>query len=177
VKLENSDVLQTFQGDSKWINGISFSEDDKTIALACSDKTVKLWSLESIEVKTLKAWDMFDGKELRFPRKQSEQSNIHPDGQTLAEASHDGTVKLRNRQDGKEMHTFETNCSRVSSVSFSSDGKTLTFTSIDGREIQWNLDLEDLLKRGCNWLHDYLKTNPNVSESDKLLCDGIGTQK
>jgi hypothetical protein len=41
----------------------------------------------------------------------------------------------------------------------------------------WNLDLEDLLVRGCDRLRDYLKTNPNVSQSDRTLCDGIGTQK
>jgi WD40 repeat protein len=176
VKLENSDVLQTFNVGSTWINSISFSEDNKMIALAGCDSTVKLWSLKSPEVKTSKVWDMFDGNELRYPRKQSEQSSLHPDGQILASASHDGTVKLRNLQD-QEIHTFETNCSRVSSVSSSPDGKTLTFASINGTVIQWNLDLEDLLKRGCDWLHDYLKTNPKVSESDRHLCDGIGTQK
>lgn len=173
VKLENSEVLQTFQGDSKWINGISFSDDDKTIALACCDHTVKLWSLESIEVKTSKIWDIFDGEELRFPRKQSEQSSLHPDGQILASASHDGIVKLQNIQDNKVLHTFETNCSRVSSVSFSIDGKMLTVTSIDGREIKLNLNIEDLLKHSCNWLHDYLKTNHKISENDRLLCNEI----
>jgi WD40 repeat protein len=58
----------------------------------------------------------------------------------------------------------------VRSVSFSPDGKTLASASIDGKVILWNLDLEDLLKRGCNWLQDYLRTNPNVSESDRHLC-------
>ncbi len=37
-------------------------------------------------------------------------------------------------------------------------------------------DLETLLVEGCNWLRDYLTTNPNLSESDRHLCDGIGTQ-
>ena len=37
--------------------------------------------------------------------------------------------------------------------------------------------LEQLLARGCNWLRDYLTTNPNVKESDKRLCEGIKTQK
>jgi hypothetical protein len=35
------------------------------------------------------------------------------------------------------------------------------------------LDLDDLLVRGCNWVRDYLQTNPNVSESDRSLCDGV----
>jgi hypothetical protein len=39
----------------------------------------------------------------------------------------------------------------------------------------WNLDFDDLMQRGCNWSRGYLKTNPNVSESDRHLCDGVAT--
>ena len=28
-----------------------------------------------------------------------------------------------------------------------------------------------------DWLHDYLKNSSQVRDSDKHLCDGIGTQK
>jgi hypothetical protein len=28
-----------------------------------------------------------------------------------------------------------------------------------------------------DWLHDYVKNSPDVGESDKHLCDRIGTQK
>ena len=35
-------------------------------------------------------------------------------------------------------------------------------------------DLEGLLEYGCNWIRDYLRTNPNVSESDRHLCDDLG---
>lgn len=40
----------------------------------------------------------------------------------------------------------------------------------------WTLDLDKLLVRGCDWVRGYLENNPNVSESDRTLCDGIGTQ-
>jgi hypothetical protein len=49
--------------------------------------------------------------------------------------------------------------------------------SRDGTVILWNLDLDELLVRGCNMVRDYLKTDPNVEESDRPLGDGIGTQK
>jgi WD40 repeat protein len=62
----------------------------------------------------------------------------------------------------------------VKSVSFSHDGKVIASTSLDGKVILWNLDLDNLLIRGCNRLHDYLKTNLSISESDRHLCDGIG---
>lgn len=48
------------------------------------------------------------------------------------------------------------------------------FVSLDGTLILWKLNLDDLMARGCDWLHDYLTTNPNVSDSDRRLCDGIG---
>ncbi|MGK7873838.1 MAG: hypothetical protein AB4426_11160 [Xenococcaceae cyanobacterium] len=34
-----------------------------------------------------------------------------------------------------------------------------------------------LMERSCDWVRGYLLNNPNVSESDKHLCDGIGTIK
>ncbi len=44
-----------------------------------------------------------------------------------------------------------------------------------GSVTMWNLDLDYLLGKGCDWVRDYLQHNPNVSESDRHLCDGIGT--
>ena len=37
----------------------------------------------------------------------------------------------------------------------------------------WSLDLDELLKLGCEHVNDYLKHNPNVKESDRKLCDDI----
>ncbi|NES19950.1 MAG: hypothetical protein F6K41_13695 [Symploca sp. SIO3E6] len=35
--------------------------------------------------------------------------------------------------------------------------------------------LDDLLVRGCNWLEDYLRTNPDDSDIDEF-CAGIRTE-
>jgi hypothetical protein len=37
--------------------------------------------------------------------------------------------------------------------------------------ILWNFNLDSLMELGCSWVHDYLKNNPNVSQSDRRLCD------
>ena len=37
----------------------------------------------------------------------------------------------------------------------------------------WNLNLDYLLSKGCNWVRDYLENNPQVSKSDKHLCDDV----
>ena len=164
--------LQTFQGHYSAVMDVSFSPDGLTIASASRDRTVKLWSLEGRELQTFQG----HSGELRSVR-------FSPDGQTIAFAGEDNTVKLWSL-DGRELQTFGGHQARVKSLSFSPHGRILASASDDGTvrlwkidRSKWNLSLEELLVRACEWLRDYLKTNPNVSESDRHLCDGIGTQK
>jgi WD40 repeat protein len=173
VKLWHLDgtELQTLHGHSNWVISVDFSPNGQILASASGDATVKLWHLDGTELQTLHG---HSGVVYSV--------SFSPDGQILASASRDGTVKLW-RLDGTEIHTFQGHGDRVHSVSFSPDGQILASASGDGTvklwrldSKDWNLDLDELLVRGCNWLHDYLKTNPNVSESDRTLCDGICTQ-
>lgn len=97
----------------------------------------------------------------------------------IATASDDKTVKLWTR-DGHLVRTLTGHSDHLLSANFSADGKTLALGSADGAIILWNLDelnhlknLDSLLERGCDWLYDYLKNNPNVSKSDRHLCDDI----
>lgn len=155
------------------------------------DGTVKLWNIKNPE--------KFQSFQVKRPWNEVVKHSFSPDGQIIALASNDGIVKLFNLE-GQELRTFDTNTnidffSRVNCISFGSDGKLAfssrygkkedssskifsyytepAFFSTDIRVIEWNLNLDDLLNRGCNWLQDYLKTNPNVSESDRLLGNEI----
>ncbi|MEW6496832.1 MAG: hypothetical protein AB1589_30555, partial [Cyanobacteriota bacterium] len=65
--------------------------------------------------------------------------SFSPDGQTLASASEDGTVKLW-YIDGSQAQTFRAHSNRVTSVSFSSNGQTLASASGDGTVTIWRLD-------------------------------------
>ncbi|MGV0105216.1 hypothetical protein NSTCB13_03931 [Nostoc sp. DSM 114160] len=94
----------------------------------------------------------------------------------IATASDDKTVKLWHR-DGTLIITLTGHSGEVNGISFSPDGKTLVSGSKDGTAILWNVEnltLDNLIGRGCNWLHDYLANN-SQGQSDRYLCDGVKT--
>ncbi|TYT71589.1 WD40 repeat domain-containing protein, partial [Microcystis aeruginosa] len=84
----------------------------------------------------------------------------------------DNTIKLWNLETGKEIRTLSGHDGNVTSVSFSSDGKTLASGSSDNTIKLWNgnngWDLDALMERSCDWVRVYLH-NPNsgVREEDR----------
>ena len=62
-------------------------------------------------------------------------------------------------------------------VDFASDGTPLVAkrTGLTHDTVTlWNLNLDDLLVRGCEWIQDYLHNpNANLSDEDRTLCDDI----
>ncbi|MEH1889789.1 MAG: hypothetical protein V7K92_10145 [Nostoc sp.] len=74
----------------------------------------------------------------------------------------------------KERNQFKGHQGLVLSGSFSPDGKTIATASSDNTARLWPVEnLDQLLVRGCNWLHDYLQNNPNLNDRTKHLCDDI----
>lgn len=65
--------------------------------------------------------------------------SFSPDGQMLASASADGTVKLSNRS-GREIKTLRGHTAEVYSAIFSPDGQTLASASADGTVKLWSRD-------------------------------------
>ncbi|MBD2576110.1 WD40 repeat domain-containing protein [Oscillatoria sp. FACHB-1406] len=168
--IETGTVIRTLNGHSESVYSVSFSPDGKTLASGSDDNTIKLWNIET-------------GTVIRTLNGHSESVysvSFSPDGKTLASGSYDQTIKLWNIETGKEIRTLNGHSESVSSVSFSPDGKTLASGSYDQTIKLWNLpelELDPLMKRNCDLVRAYLTHNPNVSESDRHLCDGIGTQK
>jgi WD40 repeat protein len=135
------------------------------LASASYDNTVKLWSRDGELLRTLKGHT-----------DSVAHARFSPTGKILATTSWDNRVQIW-RLDDTLIKTLEANEGRVTSVSWSNDGKALAAASEDNTVIVWNLDLDELLDKSCNWLRDYLQTNPKVRQSDRDLCEPLETPK
>ncbi|NEQ71958.1 MAG: hypothetical protein F6K23_02050 [Okeania sp. SIO2C9] len=168
VKLwtQDGELLRTIPAHDNWVLGVSFSPDGQAIATASYDNMVKLWSINGELLKTF----------LKGSSDSVTSVSFSPDGQVIASSSYDGKVKLWGLNDGNLLKTLSGHRDSVMSVNFSPDGKLLASGSRDNTIILWNLALDDLLEKGCSWVSDYLHTNPNVSDSDRQLCQ-VKSQK
>ena len=153
--------IKTLKGHQNVVYGITPSPDGNTWATSSWDGTIKLWNN--------------DGKELAtFTGHQGEVNELKfsPQGNTLASAGVDRTVKIWNTA-GEELFSLERHTAKVWSVEFSPDGKSLASASDDRNIILWDLNhifSLDESRYACNWLKNYLKTNPDVPDEDRQLC-------
>ncbi|MEG4854831.1 WD40 repeat domain-containing protein [Microcoleus sp. B5-D4] len=189
------------------IRSVSFSPNGRLLASGSWSSEINLWDIStgklfnklsgngsvasvnfspngrqlvSGDVSNIKLWDTTTGEVLdtffghtRFIW----SANFSPDGKTLVSAGEDKTIKLWDVATGKLLNTLTGHQEEVKTVSFSPNGKLLASAGKDKTIILWNLDLDDLRKGGCNWVRPYLQNNPNVSDSDRHLCDGIPTNQ
>ena len=142
-----------------WINSVSFSPDGKLLATGDQAGLVRLWSLQGQQLKEFKGHPVAIYS-LSFSR----------DGQQLATAGLDGIARLWNLQ-GQLLAEFKAHLGEIYSVSFSPDGQQLATAGDDGTAKLWRIEsLDQLTERGCNWVRDYLKNNPNVRNADSYPC-------
>ena len=165
--LQSQKPIATLTGHSNGVNSVAFSPDALTLASASSDNTIKLWNLESQKpIATLTG----HSNKIRSVA-------FSPDGLTLASASRDNTIKLWNLESQKPIATLTGHSDSVWSVAFSPDGNTLASASFDKTIKLWIWDVDKLMAFGCNWISDYLRTNPKVTAEDKQMCSDYLGQK
>lgn len=164
--LQGQHLAEERLGHPGGLNSVSFSRYSQLLAAAGNDGIVRVWNLQDQPLtKQLSVWQGTQGPiwNLKFS----------PDGQRLATAGDDGTVCLWDLQ-GQPLATWKVDQAQVWSISFSPNGKLLATAGSTGNAKLLQIEsLDELMQRGCNWARDYLKNNPNVTESDRHLCDDL----
>jgi len=162
VKSEDS-LFKTIQAHNSTVMNAAFSPNGELIASVSEDKTAKLWSREGKLLHTLKGHDSGIWSVA-----------VSPDSQTIATGSNDGIIKLW-KSDGTLLTNLIGHSAGVKGLAFAPDGKTLASASEDKTVFLWNLEqsveLDRVVAAGCDWVRDYLRTNAEVVEGDRHLCD------
>jgi WD40 repeat protein len=112
-----SGAVAILRGHPRAVRAIAMSPDDRTLASADFDGTLRLWDLR--ERRPI-------GEPLRGHEDAVWSIGFSPDAKTLASASHDGTVRLWDGSDGTPLGVLASgDRGLISSVAWSRDGTTL----------------------------------------------------
>ena len=197
--LNGKEILK-LQGNQDYISRVVFSSDSQMLAARGSDdETIKIWSLEGkmlagMKVKpsemigsmtfssngqmlaassgddgSVKIWDL-EGKEiltLKGHQRNVEKVMFSPDDRRIATIGTDSTIRIWDLQ-SRQIAEYE------GKGNISKDFQFVATIPKDNPSIVkiWRIQtLDEMLDSACARLRPYLITNPDVSESDKRLCD------
>jgi len=158
-------LLKTLSAGGGIVYSVAASNDNFWVGIGNGGKSIKLWDEEGELISTIKT-----------NNQQIFKVAVSPDGNIIAVGDDKGTVQLW-ESNGKLLANLLGHSSAIRGFAFSNDGKTLASGAEDRKVILWDLekaiDFEQVLVYGCEWVRNYLRTNAEVHESDRNLCDDI----
>ncbi|MDJ0745046.1 MAG: hypothetical protein QNJ32_17025 [Xenococcaceae cyanobacterium MO_167.B27] len=169
------------------MTSLTFSSDGKQLATASEGGIISLWTFPEESSSQDEQSSQPKILALKYGKDKTKVASLtfSPDGKQLATASETGFISLWSTEDEslwttedilkKPLISFRMklpgkNSKKVLSANFVSDGSQFAIASEDGTISLWNFrnkqpnldedNLDDLLKRGCKQLANYLKTHP-----------------
>jgi WD40 repeat protein len=143
---------------------VVLSNDGSKLATRGKDGITRVWDSSGQQLA-----------ELKGPRWSVESVVFSPDGSKLATRDEDGTIQiwdLSGRQiakyDGRGLISPNWQSIAIITTLLGSNDQVVQLRPLD--------NLDGLLARACTQLQFYLKQNPDLSDSDRHLCDDIPTQ-
>ncbi|XP_071440764.1 transducin beta-like protein 3 [Hetaerina americana] len=158
--LANLSASHTVIAHQKDINGVCVAPNDKLIATASQDKTVKLWSSDNLDLVGI----------LRGHRRGVWTVRFSPIDQVLASASADATIKIWMLKDLTCWKTLEGHSASVLRMEFISRGMQLLTSGGDGLLKLWTVKSGEST---ASWdAHDGRIWALAVSRNEKLVVSG-----
>ena len=131
-------LRKTFRGHKYVVSMAAFSPDGKRIVTAGTDGRVFVLDARTLEVERL----LIPNPETFRENGLSSDGNVNwatfsPDGEQIATANEDGSVRIFRVRDGKPVLKFQAHPKDVGSLAFSPDGLTMLTASYGGHHQAW----------------------------------------
>ena len=151
-----------FEGHLGPVKSVVFSRDEK-LASGGQDGTIRLWNLQ----------DNPNGQMFQLFGPEVTSVVFSPDGKRIFSSDNKGNVQLWDLQSGQQLTAWQGNQGILNSISLSRDDKLLATAGDDGTVKLWRINesLDELTNRVCDWMHNYLKNNPNVNADQRHFCN------
>jgi serine/threonine protein kinase len=150
------------QNGAVW--SVKISPDERLIASASSDQTVKVWDRQSGFI----LYDFLDHDDIVYA------VDWTPNSRVLVSASKDKTVKVFDVETGTILFTLTGHSDQVRAIVISPDGNTLVTGSYDDTLKIWNLNTGELIQTLTGHSGDILSVD--MSPDNQLIVSGSKDQ-